>query len=198
MNSSSAHVFENGIGACRGMSGVFEPTKLGPLPFLLTIEPAHLSPVRPAINSPGAACVRTTPKGWSEFVESFILKLVVGLFMLTLLAAGFGVQQISHVRARNQLGRELRQKEYELRTATLAYRSLESRKAVELAQASASSAMRLASAANPPRDNAPRVVRTSTPAGAKPAQTASVAPRRSPSRNEVVTRNRTRSSGARG
>jgi hypothetical protein len=198
MNSTSAHVFENGIGIGCRVPGVFQPSKLGPLPFLLTVEPVDLAPVHPALGTARDARGCAARRSWSDRAESILLKLVGALFVLTLLAAGFGVQQITHVRATNRLGRELRQKEHELRTALQAYRSLESRKAVELAQASAGSTTRFASVNNPARDDAPRVVRVTAPTGSKPAQSSSVAARRSQPRNEVVTRNRTRTTGARG
>jgi hypothetical protein len=198
MNPRSARVFDNAFGAGRKEPGVFQPAKLGSLPFLLSVAPVNLAPVRPALGTAREVRGRGAQGSWSDKAESSLLKLVGALFVLTLLAAGFGVQQITHVRAANQLGRELRQKEHELRTALQAYHSLESRKAVELAQASAYCPTRVAAPSNPKREDAPRVARVTAPPGSKPAQTTSVAARRGQSRNEVVTRNRNRGTGIRG
>ena len=64
--------------------------------------------------------------GWTEKVEILVLKFLAIILALSCIGCGFGIQRIAYVRQKNELCRQLRQKEAELRTVTQAYRSLES------------------------------------------------------------------------
>jgi len=192
------------------LQSVFQPTGLGPLPFLLAVEPVNLAPLRPALpcrarreecslEQGAASRLRITTSGWGDKLEALALKLVVALFALTLLAAGFGVQQIAYARSKNQLGRQLKQKEHELHAVTQAYRHLESRKAIEVAQASVLTEKFVASANTPLRDGSSTVLRVSAPPATKLAQAGPVAaPHHGKIRTAASPRTRTRGAGVRG
>ena len=123
-----------GIISCQRRGNPFRPTELGRLPFLFSAKPVNLAPVCPALDAGAAAEQRSPPAGWASRIEAGVLKLVGTLFVLSVVACGFGAQHVAHTREKNNLGRQLRQKELELRTATQAYRALESEKALLMAQ----------------------------------------------------------------
>jgi hypothetical protein len=62
----------------------------------------------------------------TEKVEVLVLKCLAIALALACIGCGFGIQHITHIRQKNEICRQLRQKEVELRGITQAYRSLES------------------------------------------------------------------------
>jgi hypothetical protein len=198
MKPANMFVAAQRIGSGDRLQGVFQPTKLGPLPFLLAVEPVSITPVRPALEHPAGSRHRKSAAGWSDKLEALALKLVVALFVMTLLATGFGVQQIAYARSKNQLGRQLKQKEQELQAVTQAYRHLESRKAIEVAQASAIPENLVACVNAPVRDGTPAVLRASPTPGPKLTQARPVADPHRVQLRTAASRPRTRGAGVRG
>ena len=123
-----------GVICCRRRGNPFRPTELGRLPFLILAKPVEFAPVYPAFDAGVAAEQRSQPAGWASRMEAGVLKLLGALVVLTVVACGFGAQHVAYTREKKNLGRQLRQKELELRTVTQAYRSLETEKALLVAQ----------------------------------------------------------------
>jgi hypothetical protein len=117
-------------------------------PFLISVKLADTRPVQPAIDaqrqreaSQPLASIRFTPASlkchspaecpprllsWTKKVEARVLKLLAVVLGLACIGCGFGIQHIAYVRKENELCRQLRHTELELRNVTQAYRSLES------------------------------------------------------------------------
>ncbi len=62
------------------------------------------------------------------------MKALAALLVLTIVVCESGAQHIAYKREKNSLGRQLRQKEAELRTVAQAYQSLQAEKALLVAQ----------------------------------------------------------------
>jgi len=76
-------------------------------------------------HHPTAACP-PRPLSRTERGEVLVLKGLAIILALACIGCGFGIQHIAYVRQKNELCRQLRKKELELRAVTQAYRSLES------------------------------------------------------------------------
>jgi hypothetical protein len=113
---------------------LFRSTELGRLPFLATVRPVNLAPVSSALAAGACSEQGTRPVGCAGWLEVVALKSVGMMFVLAILGCGFGAQHIAYAREKEKLGRQLRQRELELRAISQAYRSLESEKALFLAQ----------------------------------------------------------------
>ena len=87
-------------------------TSIGSAPATLDHHPAAAFPPRSLSRTGG--------------VEGLVLKLLAIILALACIGCGFGIQHIAYVRQKNELCRQLRQKEVECRAVTQAYRSLES------------------------------------------------------------------------
>ena len=165
----------NGIISCHGRGNPFRPTELGRLPFLVSVKPAYLVPVCPALDAGAAAAQRPQPAGFAARIELGVLRVLGAMFVAAVIGCGFGAQHVAYTREKHTLGRQLRQKEIELCAVTQAYRSLESEKAFLVAQglpqaavnfarvdpipeAAASSARRLGGG----REGKPVLIRTSS------------------------------------
>ena len=138
----------DGITFHRFRKNPFRPVKPGRSSFLVSVKPVSTQPIQPVFDTcraeptsrlsdsvgsapatrdshPAAACpARSLSR--SEKVEVLVLKFLAMALALACIGCGFGIQHISHIRQKNELCRQLRQKEVELRAATQAYRSLES------------------------------------------------------------------------
>jgi len=123
-----------GITMCQGRANPFRKAELGPLPFLMSTKPVDFAPVRPMLGDGAATPHRPRPKGWASKIEIGVVKTLGALFLLAVLVCGFGAQHIAYRREKNSLGRQLRQRELELRTVVQACQSLEAEKAVLVAQ----------------------------------------------------------------
>ena len=136
MNIARLLALGSGIVSLQRNGNVFRPTQLGLLAYLLAVKPVDLFPVRPALDVGATPTPPERPPGWASRIESILLRSLVVLFVLAILACGFGAQHITYVREKNRLGRELRRTELDLRALTQTYRSLEAEKSQELAQGS--------------------------------------------------------------
>jgi hypothetical protein len=136
MNMARLLALGCGIVSLQRNGNVFRPAQLGCLPYLLTVKPVNLLPVRPALDVGATPARPGRPQGCASRIEAFLMRSLVVLFVLAILACGFGVQRVAYVREKNRLGRELRRTELDLRALTQTYRSLEAEKALELAQGS--------------------------------------------------------------
>src|ERR1035438_5805446 len=138
MNMNMARLFALGYGivSLQRNGNVFRPTQLSLLAYLLAVKPVDLFPVRPALDIGATPAPPERPPGWASRIERILLRSLVVLFVLAILACGFGAQHVAYVREKNRLGRELRRTELDLRALTQTYRSLESEKSLELAQGS--------------------------------------------------------------
>jgi hypothetical protein len=138
----------DGITFHRFRKNPFRPVKPGSSSFLVSVRPADTRPIQPVLDTSQAVkasrpstSIHSTPAvadrrptaacpprslNRAEKVELLLLKLLIILLALACIGCGFGVQHIAHVRQQNDLCRQLRQKELELRAVTQAYRSLES------------------------------------------------------------------------
>ena len=125
-------------------------------PFLISVKPANTRPVQPALDAhrqreasqppatlfPTPAALKPPPTAACpprlltriEKIEARVLKLLAVVLGLACIGCGFGIQHIAYVRKENELCRQLRQKELELRNVTQAYRSLESRVVAKAAE----------------------------------------------------------------
>jgi hypothetical protein len=175
MNSEHVVFLEGGIISSRGPHQSFRSGRLNPLPFLFQPKPVAAGFLARPRHTGSTRDPVPRPTGWAEKVESLGVRIVAGVFVVVLLCAGLGAQHISYVRARNQLGRDLRQREQDLKTVTFAYRALEARKAVELAQSvpgACSNVLRLAASPSRP---ATTLARTGAPSAGRKAPAVSTA-----------------------
>jgi hypothetical protein len=138
MNMNMARLFALGYGivSLQRNGNVFRPTQLSLLAYLLAVKPVDLFPVRPALDVDATPADPGRPLGRASRIEAVLLRSLGALFVLAILACGFGVQRIAYVREKNRLGRELRRTELDFRALTQTYRSLEAEKSLELAQRS--------------------------------------------------------------
>jgi hypothetical protein len=136
MNMARLLALGCGIVSLQRNGNGFRPTQLGLLAYLHTVKPVELLPVRPALDVDATPSPPERPPGWASRIETILLRSLGVLFVLAILACGFGAQHIAYVREENRLGRELRRTELDLRALTQIYRSLESEKSLELAQGS--------------------------------------------------------------
>jgi len=136
MNMAHLLTLGCGIVSLQRNGNVFRPTRLGLLAYLLAVKPVDIFPVRPALDVEATPAHPRRSPGRASRIETILLRSLVVLFVLALLACGFGAQHISYVREKNRLGRDLRRTELDLRALTQTYRSLEAEKSVELAQRS--------------------------------------------------------------
>ncbi len=134
MSLTSLLPLGGGIIFPRRLDNPFRPAQLDPLPFLVTVKPADLAPVRPVLDSDVTVERPDRTVGRSGRIEAIVLKLVGALFVLALVACGFGAQRVAYVREESRLARELRQTELSLRDATQKCRSLEAERSLLLAQ----------------------------------------------------------------
>lgn len=125
MNLGCLYSLGDGITFHRFRKNPFRPAGPGRPSILLPVKPVSAQPVQPALDDAGAPRARGRPSR-AEQLEALVLKLILLLLVLASLGCGFGIQHIAYVRQKNELGRQLRQKELELRAVTQAYRSLES------------------------------------------------------------------------
>lgn len=114
----------------QGKSNPFRPAERGRLPFLVTVKSVDLAPVCPALDAGAVAGQQAQPAGYAARIELGVLRALGLLLAITVLVCSLGAQQVAHNRERQALGRQLRQKEIELRALTQAYRSLECEKAL--------------------------------------------------------------------
>jgi hypothetical protein len=163
-----------GIVSFQGRGNPFRPMEWGRLPFLVAVKPANLAPVCPAFDARAAAGRRTQPAERAGGFEAGVLKSLGALFVLTLIACGFGAQHIAHAREKNKLGRQLRQKEVELRAATQAYRSLECERVLWVAQGFQQNTVNLARVGSVAGVAGRRISRPADAREAKPAPTNAV------------------------
>jgi hypothetical protein len=124
----------DGIISCQRKGDPFRPTERGRLPFLVSVKPVSLVPVCPALDASAAAGQQSQPAGRAARIELGVLRALGGLLVMTVLGCGLGAQHVAYTREKHTLGRQLRQKEIELCAVTQAYRSLESEKALLVAQ----------------------------------------------------------------
>ena len=124
----------NGIISCHGRGNPFRPTQQGRLPFLVSVKPAYLVPVCPALDASASAAQRPQPAGFAARIELGVLRVLGAMFVAAVIGCGLGAQHVAYTREKHTLGRQLRQKEIELCAVTQAYRSLESEKALVVAQ----------------------------------------------------------------
>ena len=94
----------------------------------------NLAPVCPALDAGAAAGQQPPSAGCAARIELGVLRALGALLAMTVLVCGLGAQHVAHTREKHALGRQLRQKEIELRAITQAYRSLECEKALLAAQ----------------------------------------------------------------
>jgi len=111
-------------------SNPFRPAERGRLPFLVPVKLVDLAPICPALNPGAVAGQQAQPAGYAARIELGVSRALGLLLAITVLVCGLGAQQIAHNREKQVLGRQLRQKEIELRALTQAYRSLECEKAL--------------------------------------------------------------------
>ncbi len=118
----------NGVISRHGGGNPFRPAARGPLPFLVPVKPVDPAPVCPALDVGAVAGQELPAAGWAARIEFGVLRVLGALLALTVVVCFLGAQHIAHTREKHALGRQLRQKEIELRAITQAYRSLESEK----------------------------------------------------------------------
>jgi hypothetical protein len=147
----------------RTRKGPFRSANLGPLPFLVTAKPVDLAPTCLALGTGVTAKQGWDGVGLAGKVEGFILILVATLFVVVAFVSALGAQHISYVRAKNQLGRQLRQKEYELIAVTRAYWSLQAENAIQVAQGLPSAGAQVANAISLQKGTTKGVLRADTP-----------------------------------
>ena len=160
-----------GIVSFRRGGNPFRAADLGRLPYLIPAKAEDHAPVCPALDDGAALAERAQPAPWVGRIEAGVLKSLGALFVLTVLACGFGVQHIAYTREKNKLGRQLRQKELELRAVTQAYRSLECQEALGVAQRFQQKTVNLARHDSVPGTAARRNSRSAGGREAKPAPT---------------------------
>jgi hypothetical protein len=148
MSLSCLLSLEDGIIFHRFRKNPFRPAKPGRPAFLVSVKPASIRPIQPALDAqhggqgsrlsigarstpatlnrcPTAACP-PRPLSKTERVEVLVVKWLAMVLALACIGCGFGIQHIAYIRQKNELCRQLRQKEVELRSVTQANRSLES------------------------------------------------------------------------
>jgi hypothetical protein len=124
--------------------------------FLLSVKPVSPGPIQPALGTrpaerpswlPGS--LRSAPSAFdchpasdgppgspsrTEKIEALVVKLLALGLALACIGCGVGFQHIAYLRQKNELCRQLRQKEVQLRAVTQAYCSLESAAAAKAAE----------------------------------------------------------------
>jgi hypothetical protein len=100
----------------------------------MSAKPVNLTPVCTALDTGVAAERPPATAGWPGRVEAGVLKSLGVLLLLTAFASGLGAQHIAYMRAKNSLGRQLYQKDLEVRAGSQACRTLEAEKALLVAQ----------------------------------------------------------------
>jgi len=109
----------------RGQS--FSPAERDPLPFLVPVKPVDPAPVCPALDA-GAVRARSRRGGVGGQDRAGRIASARRPVGNDVGRVCLGAQHIAHTREKHALGRQLRQKEIELRAITQAYRSLEAQK----------------------------------------------------------------------
>ena len=156
MSLSCLFTLGDGITFHRFRKNPFRPAKADRPSILLSVKPVSTRPIQPALDThhtdqaprlstsirsnpatlnrcPTVACP-PQPRSRTERVEVLVLKLLTIVLALAGIGCGFGIQHIAYVRQKNELCRQLRQKEVEVRAVTQAYRSLESCVAAKAAE----------------------------------------------------------------
>jgi len=124
----------DGVISRHGGGNPFRLAERGPLPFLVPVKPVDPAPVCPALDAGAVAGQEPPPEGWAARIELGVLRVLGALLAMTVVVCCLGAQHIAHTREKHALGRQLRQKEIELRAITQAYRSLEAQKELLAAQ----------------------------------------------------------------
>jgi hypothetical protein len=88
----------------------------------------------PAFNHDPASDCPSRSRSWTQKLEVLVVKLLALGLALACIGCGVGFQHIAYVRQKNELCRQLRQKEVQLRAVTQAYCSLESAAAAKAAE----------------------------------------------------------------
>jgi hypothetical protein len=156
MNLNCLFALGGGTTFHRFKKNPFRPARPDRSSFLLSVKSARTSPIQPALeprHTEQASCLprslRSAPpavnrhpasgcpprlRNWTEKVEVLVIKLLALGLALACIGCGVGFQHIAYVRQKNELCRQLRQKEVELSAVTQAYRSLESCAAAKAAE----------------------------------------------------------------